>query len=285
MRQFYFYHLNKDKPASHPEDQNIVIWETCLRKIIFTEKLDHQNLELFEDEQALIFMLEVLCGLQSKVIGETEIFGQFKQFLETDEAKRISFFKNPQFVQYLFKQVKEIRDKHIKQLGVNSYGSMIRKICQSEGEVSLIGYGQLAKKILPWLSHQKVKIHVRDKTKYVNTANVEFLNLDEMNFYSTLIIAAPVKTAKLISFIQPEGIVNKIVDCRSLDEADHSIKNNLNNKSAEIVDLKDLFASIEAKQEKMKQLLPVIREEIQARVQSYLLKAQHRPQGWEDLCG
>ncbi len=291
MNPFYFYHHHKDLQTSQLEVQNIAIWETCLRKIIFTERLDQiltaekNNLDLFEDEKAMIFMLEVLCGLQSKVIGETEIFGQFKKFLETESAQKISFFKNKAFVQFLFQQVKEIRGKYITQLGVNSYGSLIRKICQAETEISLIGYGQLAQKIIPWLSQQKVKIHVRDKSKYKNTDKIEFLNLDEMSFYSTLIIAAPVKTAKVHSLIKSDTLVRKIVDCRSLDEDESSFKDHPNHGGAQVIDLKDLFASIEAKQEKIKQLLPVINQEIQDRVQSYLLKSQHRPLGWEDLCG
>lgn len=292
MNQFYFYHYSK-KPqtTSQPEVKSIAIWETCLRKIIFTESLEEflnekkAHLDLYEDEQALVFLLEVLCGLQSKVIGETEIFGQFKQFLETEEAKKISFFKNQQFVQFLFKQVKEIREKYITQLGVNSYGSMIRKICQNEDEISLIGYGQLAKKILPWLGTRKVKVHVRDKSKYQDQDNIQFLNLDELGFFSTLIIAAPVQTAKLVSLIEPEAVVQKIVDCRSLEEKDQSLKQVPQTQEAEVVDLNDLFANAEAKQEKLKSLLPIINQEIRDRVQSYLMKAQHRPLGWEDLCG
>lgn len=290
MNQFFFYHHSKANPTASQADVNgIAIWETCLRKIIFAEKLEPINngprIEFFEDEKALVFLIEVLCGLQSKVIGETEIFGQFKQFLETEEAKKISFFKNQQFVQFLFKQVKEIRDKYITQLGVNSYGSMIRKICQSEQEISLVGYGQLAKKILPWLGNRKVRIHVRDKSKFQDQENVRFFNLEEMSFYSTIIIAAPINTQKLFSVLQPELNLRKIIDCRSLDEKDESIKTVFRAQQAELVDLNDLFANAEAKQEKMKSMLPIINQEIRDRVQSYLLKAQHRPQGWEDLCG
>lgn len=292
MNQFYFYHYPKAlQTSSQPDVKSIAVWETCLRKIIFIESIENVlndkkvNLDLYEDERALVFILEVLCGLQSKVIGETEIFGQFKQFLETEEAKNISFFKNQQFVQFLFKQVKEIREKYITQLGVNSYGSMIRKICHSSDEISLIGYGQLAKKILPWLSNSKVKVHVRDKSKYQDQDNIQFLNLDEMGIFSTLIIAAPVKTEKIFSLIPQETNMRKIVDCRSLEEQDQSIKSVAQAQDAQVVDLNDLFANAEAKQEKMKSLLPLINQEIHNRVQSYLLKAQHRPQGWEDLCG
>lgn len=284
MTSFYFFHSLKELRLQKPSDKNIFIWETCLRKIIFSEnqKPVKNHLELFEDEAALIFLIEVLCGLQSKVIGETEIFGQFKQFILSEEGQKISFFQNPQFVQFIFKQVKEIREKHITGLGVNSYGSLIRKICQNDEEISLIGYGQLAKKILPWISQRKVKIHVRDKSKYIDSENHQFVNLQETNFYSTVIVAASMKTENLFTFIRPDANLKKIVDCRSLDENDSSIKLST---QAEVIDLKDLFASIEAKQDNMKTLLPIIKNEIQERVQAYYLKVQHRPQGWEDLCG
>lgn len=297
MSSFYFYHYSKQLTGSLPssvsvEMQNIAVWETCLRKIIFAENADpiftsqKNHLELFEDENALIFILEVLCGLQSKVIGETEIFGQFKNFIETEQAQKISFFKNKQFVQFLFQQVKEIRDKYITQLGVNSYGSMIRKICQNENQISLIGYGQLAQKILPWISsNRKIKIHVRDKSKYQNQENVEFLNLFEKDFFSTVIVAAPLKTENLTSLIDLVKAVYKIVDCRSIEGQDRSIKNTSLVHNAEIVDLNDLFANAEAKQQKMQTLLPVIQQEIKNRVQAYIMKSHHRPQGWEDLCG
>ncbi len=289
MNNFYFYHYSKNNSTSQVELKNIAIWETCLRKIIFTENKDSTlseekvNFDLFEDEQALVFLLEVLCGLQSKVIGETEIFGQFKQFLETEDAKKISFFKNQQFVQFLFKQVKEIREKFITHLGVNSYGSMIRKICQTDEEISLIGYGQLAKKILPWLGQRQIKIYVRDKSKYQNQENFQFLNMSEAVFSSTLIVAAPIQTEHLLTLINSASGVSKIVDCRSLEEKVQSLKHKL--WQTEIIELNDLFAQAEAKQEKMKSMIPLINQEIRDRVQSYLMKAQHRPQGWEDLCG
>lgn len=287
MKPFYFFHSLKELQIPEPQDQNSVIWETCLRKIIFAEDLHYgKNIfELYEDEAALVFLIEVLCGLQSKVIGETEIFGQFKQFIGSKNSKNISFFQNPQFVQFLLKQVKEIREKHINGLGVSSYGSLIRKLCQDKDEVSLIGYGQLAKKILPWINQHKVKIHVRDKSKHTITLNHEILNLSEMKFNSTVIIAAPIQADILFEIFKSTEKLNRIIDCRSLDLQNQTIKTKVRLIPTEVFELQDLFASIEAKQDKIRLLLPVIKQEIQERVQAYLLKVQHRPQGWEDLCG
>ena len=91
MTPFYFFHSLKELQNPEPLVQNTVVWETCLRKIIFAENLhdDKNQLELFEDEAAISFLIEVLCGLQSRVIGETEIFGQFKQFIASEAGQKI----------------------------------------------------------------------------------------------------------------------------------------------------------------------------------------------------
>ncbi len=287
MEQFYFYHSLKELQSLELLVHNSVVWETCLRKIIFQTANEKKScqLERFEDVAALIFLIEVLCGVHSKVIGETEIFGQFKNFLSTPAGQNISFFQNQKFVQFIFKQVKEIRDKHITGLGVNSYGSLIRKLCQSEDEISIVGYGQLTKKILPWINNRNVRIHVRDKLKYKDQKNIDFRELHENDFHPTVIVAAQLKSEHFVECLKSDIKIHKIIDCRSLEQSEATLKSLVSNQEIVIIDLKDLFASIEAKQDRIKQQLPLIKDEIRARAQAYLLKIQHRPQGWEDLCG
>lgn len=287
MNQFYFYHITKNQNTHVQLEQNSVIWETCLRKIIFSENTQNANsgLEFYKDEQALIFILEILCGLQSKVIGETEIFGQFKKFLESVEAKQVSFFQNQQLLQFLLKEVKDIRDKHMTKLGTNSYGSLIRKKCQHEKKISLLGYGQLAQKILPWVSENRdVQIHVRNLNKYKNKENLNLKDLNQSEFYSTLIIAAPIETSALLEKIRNSPLVTQVIDCRGLDADFQSLKGQLNS-AIELVELSDLFASLEVQQDKMKKFIPIVKQEIKERAEAFYMKLYHRPLGWEDLCG
>lgn len=289
MEKFYFYHLIKGSISSKAEIQHIAVWETCLRKIIFSDELenpqDNRDLDFYENEAALIFLFEVLCGLQSKVIGETEIFGQFKLFLRSESARNISFFQNQQFVQFVLKQVKEIREKYMTGLAVNSYGSLIRKLCQNEAKVSVVGFGHLAQKILPWLEQHETHIHVRNKAKYKGNFVDKLYQLKDSPFFSTLVIAAPLETSEVVDLLLAQNQVTKIIDCRSIEAADVSLKSVSYLQKIEIIELNDLFASIEATQERIKALLPVIKAEIHERVQAYLLKVQHRPLGWDDLCG
>lgn len=298
MKQLQYFHQSyqeQNQASDFAEGdvshlQNIAIWQTCLRKIIFFDSPEAEQffqskeiLELKKEQQALQFLIEVLCGLQSKVIGETEIFGQFKKFIETPEAKKISFFRNPSFIQFIFQQVKELREKYLLGLAVNSYGSLIRKKCIQDGEISLIGYGQLAQEIIPWLKKsKKIHVHVRKSERYQPTEQLAFHDLTSQPLQSVVILAAPVESVVLESILKNKH-VEQIIDCRALDQTQYSLKNKIS--ARHIIELKDIFNSLENEKIKFQKILPAIKSEIFERAEGYIFKVQHRPHGWEDLCG
>lgn len=284
VNSFYFYHLLKNKPQDLILDHDAVVWETCLRKIIFAD--DSQMIpgsQFMSESEALTFLISVLCGLQSKVIGETEIFGQFKKFVDSEQGKKVSFFQNSSFYQFILKEVKEIRDQYITRLGVNSYGSIIRKKINSDSAISVLGNGQLTEKIKPWLKNHTVQIHARNSLKYDPSLQIQ--ELDQSILSSTVIIAAPISTQDLQIYLGQNLNVTKIIDCRSLDANCTSLKEFCQDQQIQLIELNDLFQSLEEEQTKIKQHLPVIFEEIKLRSEAYFLKLQHRPMGWDDLCG
>lgn len=75
--------------------EGAAIFGTCLRKIFFCEEVDlHQYLDalkpedqILRGEKAISLLLEILCGLHSPIVGETQVFGQFKQFI--DDRKKL----------------------------------------------------------------------------------------------------------------------------------------------------------------------------------------------------
>ena len=313
MEQLFYYHQNRDNAnqnnltagiefeTSTEKIQNVVVWETCLRKIIFCkqnqttenffnlkDQCKDQNykdhLHFLVGAEALQFLIEVLCGLKSKIIGETEIFGQFRKFLETTEAKKIPLFQNQQFVQFLFQQVKEIREKHLLGLAVHSYGSLIRKKFQNEDVVSLIGYGHLAQEIIPWLKNKKVNVYVRQATRFQNTEQIQFFELENAILQGAVVLAAPVQVEKLIQLFNESQDLHQIIDCRGLDQNNRSLKKSIHLATENIIELKDLFQLLENEQKKILGIVPYVQSEIAKRVENYLFKAQHRPMGWEDLC-
>jgi hypothetical protein len=116
---------------------------------------DDGALESYEGADAYAFLLRFAAGLESKLVAETEIFGQIKTawraFCErgTPLAGQLS-----PWIQLLFQDAKEIRSQHLSSLGSASYGSQVRRLLGDEaggGPTLLVGAGQLAQSVGPWL--------------------------------------------------------------------------------------------------------------------------------------
>lgn len=112
-------------------------------------------LEQFEGAAAYAFLLRICCGLESKLVAETEIFGQIKQAWRDFSARgsRLARQLSP-WMQHLFCDAKEIRAQYLGSLGSASYGSQVRRLLGDDaaaGPTLLIGAGQLAQAVAPWL--------------------------------------------------------------------------------------------------------------------------------------
>jgi hypothetical protein len=140
------------------------------------EMMEESGFETFFGVDAYGFLLKVATGLESQVAGETDIFGQIK-----DAWKK---FKNPdallsQIMQKLFEDTKEIRTHYMQNLGGSSYGSLVRKLLREkgssnsigEGATLLIGAGQLAESVAPYLIDQKLYISNRTASKAFDLAS------------------------------------------------------------------------------------------------------------------
>jgi hypothetical protein len=113
-------------------------------------------LEQFEAAAAYAFLLRFCCGLESKLVAETEIFGQIKQAWGNFSSResRLAQQLSP-WMQHLFRDAKEIRAQYLGNLGSASYGSQVRRLLGEDaaaGPTLLIGAGQLAQAIAPWLT-------------------------------------------------------------------------------------------------------------------------------------
>ncbi|RYZ70147.1 MAG: hypothetical protein EOP09_06555, partial [Proteobacteria bacterium] len=160
MDDISLLHRRGANPLSGLDSQTLV-WKTCLRQIAFLSS-PHQDFaleetdEIFSGSAAFAFLLEIICGLHSPVVGETEVLGQFKNFAAGAIENESSM--NPplrQFLQALLLNAKVMRAEHLVGLGSQGYGSLVRKLSKSESSVTLMGSGQLVEEILPWLAKQK----------------------------------------------------------------------------------------------------------------------------------
>jgi hypothetical protein len=136
------------------------------------EVVDGPGFETFFGADAYGFLLKVATGLESQVAGETDIFGQIK-----DAWKK---FEKPdallsQIMQKLFEDTKEIRTHYMQNLGGSSYGSLVRKLLREkgpfEGATLLIGAGQLAESVAPYLLDQKIYVSNRTASRAFDLAS------------------------------------------------------------------------------------------------------------------
>lgn len=153
----------------------VFILRTCQRTLILgfngqpelvTHKLKEvasleASKEVFKGLNAYEFLLETICGLKSRILGENEIVHQFKeayaQFLEHDNPN--SLIQN--VLEKLFKDAKEIRSTHLKNIGLQTYAGITRKIlldkAQADSQIFILGSGELAEDIIK-ITHRRYKI-------------------------------------------------------------------------------------------------------------------------------
>jgi glutamyl-tRNA reductase len=127
--------------GSHPAPANSTAWRTCLREIHFLHNSEAVQTGTLTGADAYALLLEVVCGLRSPLIGETEVQAQFKQFLASPTVAA-----NPglqRLGQRVLGDAKRIRYKHLQGFGAHSYGQLTARHLVGDHLV-VIGTGALA---------------------------------------------------------------------------------------------------------------------------------------------
>jgi hypothetical protein len=156
--------------SSFPQEPRVFFLETCQRYIwIFSGESWGQspfqlasyfeNAEIFHGKEAYLFLLRVATGLESEVIGETDIFGQLKEAWKKVELTQRDLLSDlGSWMQKLFEDTKEIRSRFLQKLGGSSYGTLVRRLIRDldqsvDGQrpILLVGAGQIAQSIAPFL--------------------------------------------------------------------------------------------------------------------------------------
>jgi hypothetical protein len=151
---------------------------TCLREVRIgmlppddqpmKAEADAAGHELHTGADAYRFLLQLACGLESEISGETEILGQVKQAWRDCETGggEVSRQLRP-WMQRLLQDTKEIRSEYVVGLGSVTYGSLVRRLLggASPGPTLLLGAGQLAETILPFLDTGDVLVWNRSRER------------------------------------------------------------------------------------------------------------------------
>jgi hypothetical protein len=73
--------LIHQSPQSGPLPAGAILWRTCLREVAFVGSTHAPSSPaVLKDVDAYTLLLEIVAGLRSPLIGETEVQAQFKAF-------------------------------------------------------------------------------------------------------------------------------------------------------------------------------------------------------------
>lgn len=132
------------------------ILSTCQRTIVLSFSrypFKHNDLpdhELHSGEAAYLFLLETICGLKSKLIGENEIVGQFKNAYKIYATSTLKDTKLLTILEKLFQDAKDIRTQYLIGISQKTYASLTRRHFQKSKarHIVIVGSGQLAEDLI-----------------------------------------------------------------------------------------------------------------------------------------
>lgn len=289
MFGFQIRHFLKENGAHDVIVSEGVLFETCMRKIWIQRETEETVLDgsLLRGPEAYRFLLETICGLKSPLFGETEILGQFKQFLAHQTVNpEFSFFKP--WGQGLLEDTKQIRSDYLRGHTSQSYGSLLRKKIPQGQSVTILGAGLLTESILPWLSQSPTDLWVRNPQKSkAKFPGMPVKALGEKPAASSwVLVAAPLSENELAGVL--ENCENSWIDLRDKGAHEERELTPMATSAASLrpalFELKDLFAEIQQNQEHINALKHEIHSTVVQLSALRYEKAWFRPLGWEDLC-
>lgn len=204
------------KSSSNPapfENSSLFYWETCQRKMwiglqkdvgeVPTQIYEHfkERPERAEGPVAYGHLLKVCLGLESRLLGEADVFGQFKAGWKSVGLQNPALSKKlGPFIRRLFEDTKEIKKLYLENLGGQSYGTLARKLLNmsNRDSVLFVGAGQLARSLLPYFKDHAVSLWTRTSDKACALhRSFPFLNIVEENLekiildHSHILVCAP----------------------------------------------------------------------------------------------
>ncbi|MGE3973311.1 MAG: hypothetical protein AB7F59_02160 [Bdellovibrionales bacterium] len=287
---FHLEHAQGPEPreTSFVNDSIFVAhWKTCLRHIGFgiASEENVSSPSALIGKEAYQFCLEVICGLHSPLLGETEVFGQFKDFV-LDYKQNGTSANLKKIFDALIEDAKKVRQKHLTNLGSQSYGSLVRRYLKEEKAVCILGSGRLAKDIVPWLKNkEKVEIVARTPEKALSWSeyfkNVSVLSLKDQGASSApFVVAAPMSAEEIRGWMDSSRTQSSLViDLRESSQTDPLVL-----KNVKVIPLVEFFNEIKGVQSQLANIVGQAQQWIKDISVQRHQSAAVRPFGWDDLC-
>jgi glutamyl-tRNA reductase len=163
------------------------VLRTCQRTLVLAFNhypFAHQVLpphDLLEGTDAYMFLLETICGLKSKLIGENEIVGQFKEAYKIYAASTLRDTKLLVILEKLFKDAKDIRTQYLIGISQKTYASLTRRhlIQRARADhIVIVGSGQLAEDLINQFKKKaKVSLCARNASRVQELSRQHELNV------------------------------------------------------------------------------------------------------------
>jgi glutamyl-tRNA reductase len=250
-------------------------WQTCLRRIVFLHRnepesrssLGTNELESYKGREAYQFLLEVICGLHSPLVGENAVMSQFRKFRTSrvfPGTKWGKFLRD--LTTELLVDARQVRHHHLQNLGSQSYGSLIRKHLKGQSSVAVLGAGSLAREIVPWLMDARIFYrnwqHARDLQDEHPHIQMEQFQVADAGWKSetaSLVVAAPLNAEQINEWLG----VQKVSFLLILDLRGNAANDPIHSAQP-VINLSELLSSLQQERERIADRVNSARDEIRA---------------------
>ena len=174
LESLKLYNFKSAAKPAHSDPHDYYVLETCQRTLVLSHgvtpnfECTAQLSEVRESIDAYLYLLETICGLKSKLVGENEIVGQFKTAYKEFIKKENRQNQLLKILEKLFKDAKTIRTDYLTGITHKTYASITRKamLKNAPEEVVILGSGALAEDLINQFKKKtKVKICARNKER------------------------------------------------------------------------------------------------------------------------
>jgi glutamyl-tRNA reductase len=262
---------------------NTPVWQTCVRQVALVEEaaVIPANADAWHGEAAYAHLLEVVCGLHSPIVGETEVLHQFKVFTESLSGAHAQW---REVCAQLLADARAVRATHLIGLGSRSYGSAVRRHVQAANRVAILGTGVLAQKIVPFVVRDGRAIDLWGRrSECAITASgltyrplsAPYIGIDEA---TAIVVAAPASAEAIAALSSRYRERLLLIDLRAEGAADPPPP------VAPIVTLADIFSEFEAAARENAGRVAAAKADIARRARAVATRVKLNPSGWHDLC-
>lgn len=282
---------SESKARDEEEFSGLHHWKTCMRTVyvgdsrIFDFSKYHAAETVyhkFEGFEAYKLLLKIVSGLKSRLLGETEVLNQFKECFKNENLPETALGDYLQKLRdRLIEDSRKLRSAHLTNLGDQSYGGLAYRYLKGKLDITLIGTGQLAEKMIPWIlkdDRSRVRITGRNEERLKHLAEEYSLTAVSLDNYrvngDAIVVAAPVSLMNWYEEIVPGQMV---VDFRE-DPLDDSFQEGVN-----FISFEEMLHSLKENEKRNAELRMLLDDVVDEIVDAREKVAYNNIFGWEDI--